>query len=108
MEDCVFCQIVEGKLPSEMVYQDEDIAVFPSIDPKAPVHLLLIPKKHVEHLNDLPDEVLIKIKNKAMEIVTEKELASKGYRVITNGGAAKMVQHLHIHLLGDVSAHREV
>lgn len=98
MENCVFCKIVRGEIPAEFVYQDEEIAVFPDTHPNAPTHLLLISKKHFLDLNDAPDEIMIKIKNKILEL--SKEM--KSYRIIINGGAAQEVKHLHWHLLGEV------
>ena len=108
MKDCVFCKIVAGEIPAEIVYQDENIAVFVNIEPKAPLHLLFIPKRHLEHLDELDDRLLVAIKNKVVEIVKEKGLNEKGYRLVTNGGAAKAVPHLHFHLLGEVSVERQV
>lgn len=98
MENCVFCKIVRGEVPTEFVYQDEEIAVFPDIHPNAPTHLLLVTKKHFLDLNDAPDEILIKIKNKILEL--SKKM--KSYRVIINGGTAQEIKHLHWHLLGEV------
>lgn len=100
MENCVFCKIAEKST--------EEVVVFPSIDPKASLHLIIIPKEHIENLEDLPDSLLLKIRDEAMKIVKEKNLAEKGYRLVTNGGAAKQVAHLHFHLLGNVAVSREV
>lgn len=106
--DCVFCGIVKGKIPATFIYQDEEIAVFTNIEPRAPVHLLLIPKKHIEGLEELDDQILLKIKRKVVDIVLKDKLSESGYRFSTNGGAAKAVSHLHFHLLGGVNAQREV
>ncbi|MBI4099688.1 HIT domain-containing protein [Candidatus Microgenomates bacterium] len=108
MSDCVFCKIAAGEDSRDLVYRDELIAVFPSIDPQAPVHLLLVPRKHVENLEDLADELVVAIKNKALDIVKERNLSPKGYRLSTNGGAAKAVSHVHFHLLGEVAVERKV
>lgn len=108
MKDCIFCKIVRGEVPVEFVYQDEQIAVFPDIKPRAEVHLLLIPKKHVEELEELDDEVYLLIKNKALDIVKAKDFTKIGYRIVTNGGAAKKVAHLHFHLLCGVAVEREI
>ncbi len=108
MGTCVFCRIISGKLPADFVYKDNEIAIFPSINPSAPVHLIAIPTEHVENLDELSDTVLLKIRDKLMELVKEKKLDSKGYRIVTNGGVAKAVPHLHFHLLGEVSVNREV
>ena len=82
----------------EFVYQDEEIVVFNDVKPQANTHLLIIPKKHFLGLNDAPDEIVIKIKNKILEL--SKEM--KSYRIIINGGAAQEIKHLHFHLLGEV------
>lgn len=100
MEDCVFCQIAKDK--------QGEVVVFPSIDPKANLHLIIIPKVHVENLDELSDDLLLKIFKEATKIVKEKNLAKMGYRIVTNGGAAKAVSHLHFHLLGNVEAEREI
>lgn len=106
MEDCVFCKIVRGEIPKEMVYQDEEIAVFPSNEPQAPLHLLYIPKAHIGDFTEASDALILKIKNKITEKVKELGLMEKGYRVSTNGGTAKVVPHLHFHLLGEVGSGR--
>ncbi len=98
MDDCVFCKIIKGEIPAKFVYQDEDMVVFPDIKQQAQTHLLVVPKKHFLDLNDTPDEIILKIKNKILEL-------SKGmgdYRVVINGAAAQEVKHLHVHLLGGV------
>lgn len=108
MKDCVFCGIVLGGIPANFVYQDDKIAVFTNIKPSAPVHLILIPKEHIENLSELEDDVFLRIKNKVVDIVGDQKLADKGYRLVTNGGSAKQIAHLHVHLLGGVTATREV
>ena len=102
---CLFCKIIAGEIPSTKVYEDEDLYAFRDIDPKAPTHILVIPKKHLSSMNDL-DEVSAPIVSKAFLIL--KKLASdegideSGYRVVVNtlkdGGQS--VEHLHFHLLG--------
>ncbi len=104
----MFCKIVKGDVSADFVYQDDEIAVFTNIAPKAPVHLLLIPKVHVEDLDELDDQLLLKLKNKVIDLVKEKGLKTKGYRLTINGGAAKAVPHVHFHLLGEVAVEREV
>lgn len=98
MENCVFCKIVRGEIPTEFVYQDEAIAVFKDIKPQVKTHLIFVPKQHFLDLNDAPDEIMIKIKNKILEL--SKKM--KSYRIIINGGAAQEIKHLHWHLLGEV------
>ena len=105
MPDCIFCKIVAGEIPATVVYQDEEMLVFEDISPKAPVHLLLIPKQHMATLNDAgPEqaEMLGRLALKAAELATEKGVAQNGYRVQINcnpdGG--QVVFHLHMHLIG--------
>ncbi len=108
MGTCVFCGIVKGEVPAKIVYQDDELAVFPDLHPSAPVHLLIIPTKHISDLVEAPDQLILKIKNKILDLVLEQGLVDKGYRIIVNGGTAKAVSHLHFHLLGEVSKERNV
>lgn len=103
MEDCVFCKIVKGEIPTNFVYQDDDIAVFDDIRHVSPVHLLFIPKNHIGDFHEAPESIIIKIKNKIIEKINELSLTEKGYRIIINGGTAKAVPHLHFHLMGGIS-----
>ncbi len=102
---CLFCKIIAGEIPSKKVYEDDDIFAFEDINPTAPVHILVIPKKHIETLNDIKeeDEKLIgKIYTKISEIAKEKGIAEDGYRVISNcnKNGGQEVFHIHFHLLG--------
>lgn len=105
MEDCLFCKIIRGQIPSEKVYENEKIYAFKDINPKAPVHLLIIPKKHYPTLNDVPDEeldIIAEIHRVIKLLAVEHEVAESGYRVLANinreGG--QVVYHLHYHLIG--------
>lgn len=105
MEDCLFCKIIKKEIPSEIVYEDDEIIAFKDINPVAPIHILVIPKKHIESLNDLEkeDEILIgKIYTKIKDIGIKQGLEKTGYRVIVNCGkdAGQEVMHLHFHLVG--------
>ena len=102
MEDCVFCKIVKGEIPSNKVYEDDDILAFKDIKPAAPIHILVIPKKHVKSLNEIDDEKLIaKIMFAVKNIAKELGFADEGYRVINNCGenGGQAVPHLHFHIL---------
>lgn len=105
MEDCLFCKIVKGEIPSTKVYEDEEILAFKDINPVTPVHILVIPKKHISSLNEieLEDQMLIgKIFVVIKKIAKEQGIAENGYRVIANCGedGGQEVKHLHFHILG--------
>jgi histidine triad (HIT) family protein len=101
MENCIFCKIREGIIPKEFTYQDKDVMVFPDIHPLKPVHLLIIPKKHVKDFLSINDEgLMMKLVRVTQKMIREFKLEDKGYRVVINGGGAQVVDHLHIHLLG--------
>jgi histidine triad (HIT) family protein len=102
---CIFCQIVEGKIPSDNLYNDVDVLAFRDINPQAPVHILIIPKKHIDSIAEIVpgDEVLIKkIIKVANELAVKEGISESGYRLVTNcreqGG--QLVGHLHFHLMG--------
>jgi histidine triad (HIT) family protein len=98
--DCIFCKIVAGEIPAQVAYEDEEIIAFEDIGPKAPVHILLIPKKHYSTLND-PDgsdmALMGKLMLKAADLAKEKGVAEGGYRVLvnTNPEGGQEVYHLH-------------
>jgi histidine triad (HIT) family protein len=101
---CIFCQILARELPGEILYEDEDLAVIKEINPEAPVHLLIIPKKHFDSLNSL-DEQTAQIGAKMF--LTAKRMAEaqgiqSGYKVMINCGreAGQLIRHLHMHLMG--------
>jgi len=105
MQDCLFCKIINGEIPSDKVYEDEIIYAFKDINPKAPVHLLVIPKKHYPTLNDIPDDemgIIAEIHNVMKKLALEFGVAESGYRVLANvnkeGG--QVVFHVHYHLIG--------
>ena len=104
MNDCLFCKIEKGEIPSDQVYQDEEIIVFRDISPKAKVHLLVVPRKHVASLNELlPDDsdLISKMMLLLPKLAKEQGL-DDGFRTIINTGkgGGQEVFHLHIHLLG--------
>lgn len=104
MSDCIFCKIVQGEIPSDKVYEDDRILCFKDLDPQAPVHVLIIPKKHISSLDDVREEdseLLGYIMLKVREIAADLGLEN-GYRLVNNCGedGLQTVQHLHFHLLG--------
>ena len=104
MDDCIFCQIGSGKIPSSVVYQDETVMAFKDIHPKAPVHVLIIPKKHITSISDIAkaDLPIAAHMLEVANIVAEKEGTSGAYKLVVNTGpsAGQVVMHLHMHLLG--------
>ena len=106
MGDCLFCRIVAGEIPAKIVKRTEDAVAFRDIDAKAPVHLLVIPTRHVAAVRDLKgadgERLLGKLLGFAAELAREQGLDPDGYRVVTNTGrnAGQSVDHLHFHVLG--------
>ena len=102
MSDCIFCKIVAGEIPSRKVFENDRILAFDDINPQAPTHVLLIPKKHVESLNDgAADSALLgEIVSRSAIIAAERGVPE--FRLVTNTGreAGQLVFHLHFHLLG--------
>lgn len=101
-EDCIFCKIINGDFNTEFVYENEYVVVFKDINPKAPIHLLVVPKTHVASLNELEDknlmaELLMAVKE------TTKKIGLKSYKTLINTGkkAGQEVFHLHVHILGE-------
>ena len=104
MDDCLFCKIIKGEIPSTKVYEDEGILAFKDIHPKAPVHILVIPKKHIASIKEMKieDEILIGKMFIAIQKIAAKEGLENGYRIVNNCGedGGQEVMHLHFHLLG--------
>jgi len=101
--DCLFCKIVAGDIPSDQVYSDDKVIVFKDINPKAPVHLLIVPREHIASLNELEDQHKDLISHMMMLLPKlAKDHNLKGYRTVINTGreGGQVVFHLHIHLLG--------
>ena len=102
MSDCLFCKIVEGGIPSRKVYEDERVYAFEDIAPKAPTHVLVVPKKHIDRLSDAStDSGLVgEVATRAASIARERGLSD--FRLVVNNGegAGQSVHHLHVHVLG--------
>jgi histidine triad (HIT) family protein len=102
---CIFCQIVSGKVPSEILYQDEEVIAFRDISPQAPKHLVIISKRHIPSLAHLPQAespLIGHMVNVANQLAKKEGIAEKGYRLTINCGeqGGQVVPHLHLHLLG--------
>ena len=105
MADCLFCKVVSRAIPASIVFEDERVLAFNDINPQAPMHVLVIPKKHIASLNELSpeDDVLVgELVRRAAAIARERGLSAGGYRTVfnTNREAGQTVFHVHLHLLG--------
>ena len=105
MNDCIFCKIINKEIPSTIVYEDDEILAFKDIHPVTPIHILVIPKKHITSLAELnkEDEAVVgKIYTVIKEIAKKEGILEKGFRVIVNCGedGGQEVKHLHFHILG--------
>jgi histidine triad (HIT) family protein len=105
MTDCLFCKIVAREIPGSIVYEDDHLLAFNDINPQAPTHVLLVPKRHIASLNDLTpgdDQIVGELARRAAAIAKERGIAAKGYRTVlnTNRDAGQTVFHIHMHLLG--------
>jgi len=103
--DCIFCQIVAGKVPSDIVYRDEEVVAFRDINPVAPTHLLIIPKRHIPslaHLSETELPIIGHMVNIANQLAKREGISESGYRLVINCGeqGGQLVPHLHMHLLG--------
>lgn len=110
MSDCVFCKIASGEIPAEKVFENDTVVGFRDLSPQAPVHVLVIPRKHIATLNDLTIEdqpVVGAMFSAAAEIAASEGIAESGYRTVINCNEAggQTVFHIHLHLLGGRSMH---
>ncbi|MGH7554298.1 MAG: histidine triad nucleotide-binding protein [Longimicrobiales bacterium] len=104
-DECLFCRIAKGEIPSKVVREDEQIYAFRDIDPKAPTHVLIIPRRHIASVNDLGEsdgDIIGRLFLAAREIAAAEGLAKGGYRLVMNNGpdAGQSVSHIHLHVLG--------
>jgi histidine triad (HIT) family protein len=102
VSDCVFCRIAAKEPPAKLVYEDEAVVAFPDLNPRAPFHVLVVPRRHVERLTDLDDEALAGKLTLAAATVARQAGQGEGFRVVLNNGAGagQSVFHLHLHVLG--------
>ncbi len=104
MENCLFCKIIGGEIPSAKVYEDDDTFAFQDINPQAPTHILVVPKAHISSMDDIDqasDQQLAACL-RAIRVIARQQKLEKGYRVVSNCGpdACQSVPHLHFHILG--------
>ncbi len=105
MNECIFCKIIAGEIPGDIVYRDELVTAFRDINPVAPVHILIVPNKHIPSTNELTEEDTItagRLLGVTKEIARQEEVSESGYRLIMNNGpdANQVVLHMHLHLIG--------
>ena len=105
MADCIFCKIANGEIPSQKVYEDDFALVFKDLDPQAPAHVLVVPKKHFDNVvdeNAREPEIMQRLINAACEAAKKLGVTENGFRLVINTGkdGGQSVEHLHIHLLG--------
>ena len=105
VDKCLFCQIIQGVKPADFLYQDETVVAFRDINPHAPVHILVVPKKHIRSINDLeePDKIILgEMIFRAGEIAKDQGISGSGYKLLYNveRGGGQLVFHLHLHLMG--------
>jgi len=105
MTDCLFCRLANHEIPASIVYEDERVLAFNDINPQAPTHVLVIPKRHIASLNEISvedDQLLGELVRRAAAIAKERGLSAGGFRTVfnTNRDAGQTVFHIHLHLLG--------
>ena len=113
MADCLFCKIVDGAIPSKIVYENDYVIAFKDINPATPVHVLVVPKVHIENLEALNDEnlgIVMNIHSAILEVAKIMKVNSDGYRVIVNCGknGGQTVPHLHYHVLGGIELNEKI
>jgi histidine triad (HIT) family protein len=105
MTDCIFCQIIDKKIPAKIAYEDDKVLAFHDISPQAPTHILIIPRKHIASISDLQDQdsgILGYMHLIAKKLAKETKIEKSGYRLVINNGAdaGQAVGHIHLHVLG--------
>lgn len=105
MTDCLFCKIRDGEIPCDKVYEDDDVIAFKDVNPQAPTHVLVVPRKHIATINDLEEDdvnIIGAMMLAAKEIAAAEDIAEDGYRLVLNcnSKAGQTVFHIHLHLLG--------
>ena len=110
MADCLFCKIIDRKIPASLVYEDARVLAFNDINPQAPTHVLVVPKRHIESLNEMStedDQLVGELVRRAAAIAKERGLSAGGFRTVfnTNRDAGQTVFHIHLHLLGGRAMH---
>lgn len=110
MSACLFCKIIKREIPGSIVYEDDRVLAFNDINPQAPTHVLVVPKRHIASLNDITpedDQIVGELVRRAAAIASGRGISAGGYRVVfnTNRDAGQTVFHIHLHLIGGRSMH---
>ena len=102
MDNCLFCKIIAGEIPGNVVYENDKVFAFHDINPQAPVHVLIVPKKHMANILECDAETAAALTDAVRAVAKQEGVAESGFRVISNCGhdGAQSVNHLHVHLLG--------
>ncbi len=106
MNECIFCKVVAKGLPFQPVYEDDVALVIADIHPQAPVHFLAIPKQHVVQFTEANDEILMHVVKVIKKVIAKEHIVN--YRLVTNGKGAALIDHLHVHILGDIDKMRKL
>ncbi len=104
-KDCIFCKIIDKELPSDFIYENDRLVVFRDINPHAPVHILIVPKKHIRSINDLTEEdneIVSELISVAKDMAKQESVSESGYKLFFNveRGGGQVIFHLHLHLIG--------
>jgi histidine triad (HIT) family protein len=110
MDDCLFCKIINRDIPGSIVYEDDQVLAFNDINPQAPTHILIVPKRHIASLSDLTeddDQIVGQLVRRAAVLAQQRGIAAGGFRTVfnTNRDAGQTVFHIHLHLLGGRGMH---
>ena len=102
MKDCLFCKIIAGEIPCSKVFENDKVFAFRDINPQAPVHVLIVPKKHMDNILECDADTAVALTDAIGQVARQEGVAENGFRVISNCGrdGAQSVKHLHVHLLG--------
>jgi histidine triad (HIT) family protein len=105
MDDCIFCKIIAGDIPSDILYRDDEVIAFRDVNPVAPTHILIVPVEHLVTTQDIPDgntSLVASMFKTANRLADQERITEKGYRLVINCGeqGGQVVEHLHMHLIG--------
>jgi len=105
-EECVFCKIASGKIATKFLYETDELLVFRDTHPSAPIHYLIVPRKHIKNIEETSDDIWAAIKNMALKIKGEEY--HKGFRLVNNYGSTALIEHMHVHYLSGIKKDRKL